>query len=154
MSLGYNLSDVILPDLNGTEDRDNVQVLLGELRLNSGSVPTYATLDGSPARDSGNPLFDGNPATDARGFPRVASGRIDIGAYEHAPATGLRILSISASDTRVFIFVANTQPGSELTVEASPDLKIWIPQVAIRFGNILTVDRIGAQMQFRVRADQ
>lgn len=52
------------------------------------AVRTHYLLPGSAAIDEGNPGFGGSPATDQRGFSRVADGdgdgvsRIDIGALE------------------------------------------------------------------------
>ncbi len=59
-----------------------IDPLLGTLRLNGGSTPTLALLGGSPARDAGDPLFNGYGLTDQRGYPRVVNGRVDIGAVE------------------------------------------------------------------------
>lgn len=49
-----------------------------------GGALVRAPLAGSPAINAGNPAFSGTPANDQRGagFPRVAGGRIDIGAVE------------------------------------------------------------------------
>lgn len=58
--------------------------LLGPLRHNGGLTPTMALLAGSPARDVGDPGFDGTGLSDQRGAPRVIYGRVDIGAVEAA----------------------------------------------------------------------
>jgi hypothetical protein len=47
-----------------------------------GPTPTMALLPGSPALDAGDPGFATPGATDQRGLPRVADGRLDIGAFE------------------------------------------------------------------------
>jgi hypothetical protein len=53
------------------------------LTNNGGSVATIALIPGSPAIDAGDPNFNVNSLYyDARGYQRVANGRIDIGAYE------------------------------------------------------------------------
>jgi predicted outer membrane repeat protein len=51
---------------------------------NGGPTATIALLAGSPAINAGDPNFDGTGKTDQRGegFPRVRSGRVDIGAFE------------------------------------------------------------------------
>jgi hypothetical protein len=41
-----------------------------------------ALLAGSPALDAGDPAATDLPFFDQRGKPRVAHGRVDIGAYE------------------------------------------------------------------------
>jgi hypothetical protein len=95
---GYNLSsDAAGGDgttgpggfLNATGDQRNTDPLLGLLQDNGGPTFTHALLVGSPAINAGDPNFDPNSFTppllyDQRGsgFPRVANGRIDIGAFE------------------------------------------------------------------------
>ncbi len=64
-----------------------VDPLLGPLADNGGPTQTMALLPGSPAIDAGSNALavdsDGNPlTTDQRGCPRIANGRVDIGAYE------------------------------------------------------------------------
>ncbi len=60
-------------------------LLLGPLQDNGGPTWTHALLTGSPAIGAGDPSFTPPPDFDQRGpgFPRVASGRIDIGAFEY-----------------------------------------------------------------------
>jgi len=61
-----------------------IDPLLAGLADNGGSTLTHALLPGSPAIDAGDPLIANPPEFDQRGvgFPRVAGGRIDIGAFE------------------------------------------------------------------------
>jgi hypothetical protein len=66
--------------------------LLRPLQDNGGPTFTHALLAGSPAINTGDPSFDPNAFDppllyDQRGsgFPRVANGRIDIGAFEVQP---------------------------------------------------------------------
>jgi hypothetical protein len=59
-------------------DTDPLLDLLGN---NGGPTLTHALLFGSPAINAGN--NDGAPVADQRGYPRIASGTIDIGAYEY-----------------------------------------------------------------------
>jgi hypothetical protein len=66
---------------------------VGVLGSNGGPTQTVPLLAGSPAIDQGtnaaitNPPFSGPPFTDQRGdgFPRIANGTVDIGAYEVPP---------------------------------------------------------------------
>ncbi len=66
---------------------------LGALANNGGPTLTYALLAGSVAINAGDPLFMSPPDFDQRGFgfPRVADGRLDIGAYESSPSASLTI---------------------------------------------------------------
>ena len=91
---GYNLdSDGTCAFSSGTSISGTVatpiDAKLGALTNNGGVLPTHALLTGSPALNAGSPLFS-NPDLpfDQRGsgFPRVTSGRIDIGAFEYQPA--------------------------------------------------------------------
>ncbi len=80
------------PDANGNIVGSNlapVDPLLGALANYGGPTLTMELQPGSPAVDSGDPLFGGGPAFDQRGTPwlRVYNGRIDMGAVEQQPAT-------------------------------------------------------------------
>jgi len=84
ISLGYNLSsDDGGGFLTATGDQINTDPMLGPLQDNGGPTFTCALLPGSPAINAGDPNFT-PPDFDQRGpgFPRVAYGRIDIGAFE------------------------------------------------------------------------
>jgi CSLREA domain-containing protein len=90
---GYNLSDDDGAGLlKGPGDRTNLNPLLGSLQDNGGPTLTHALLSNSPALNAGNPAFT-SADFDQRGpgFPRVQSGRLDIGAYE----SGQNLLSVS-----------------------------------------------------------
>jgi len=85
--------------------------VLGPLQDNGGPTFTHALLVGSPAIDAGDPNFDPNSftpplTTDQRGsgFPRVANGRIDIGAFEvQTPSYSAQVQQpINADGTSVF----------------------------------------------------
>jgi Big-like domain-containing protein len=74
--------------LSGTTDNP-LDPQLGSLANNGGPTMTHALLEGSPARDKGNNAFavdaNGNALQfDQRGigFPRIAGGTVDIGAFE------------------------------------------------------------------------
>src|SRR6185503_511846 len=89
-SQGYNLIQnltgcTIVGTTTGNIIGQNPQI--GPLRDNGGATLTHALLNGSPAIDSGNPAgckdSQGHAlTTDQRGYPRAASRRCDIGAYE------------------------------------------------------------------------
>lgn len=85
-SHGYNISsDNGGGFLTGPGDQINTDPLLGPLQNNGGPTSTHALLPGSLAIDTGDPNFTPPPFTDQRGFPRVASGRIDKGSFEVQP---------------------------------------------------------------------
>lgn len=86
-SSGYNLIGdatgcagfaVVTGDLTGQDP------LLAALADNGGPTRTHALASGSPALNAGDPGYAGPLAYDQRGagFPRVAGGRIDVGAFE------------------------------------------------------------------------
>ena len=100
-SQGYNLSsdaasgdNTITPGglLNAAGDIRNTNPMLGPLQNNGGPTATHVLLKNSPAINHGDPNFNPysfNPPLvyDQRGpgFPRAASGRVDIGAFEAGP---------------------------------------------------------------------
>ncbi len=80
-SLGHNLigssgggSGYAVTDLVDT------QALIAPLQDNGGPTLTHRLLAASPALDAGD--NSGAPATDQRGFSRIVSANIDIGAFE------------------------------------------------------------------------
>jgi hypothetical protein len=80
-SLGYNLSsDDGGGYLTATGDQINTDPRLGPLQDNGGPIFTHLPASDSPAINGGDPTL----GMDQRGagFPRVVSGRIDIGAVE------------------------------------------------------------------------
>jgi hypothetical protein len=85
ISFGYNL--IQAPGgvtFSGTTAGNiyGVDAKLGPLANNGGPTQTMALLAGSQAIDAGDPNLTGLPSTDQRGLPRLAHGRIDIGAFE------------------------------------------------------------------------
>ena len=85
ISRGFNLDsdgscnlDRSLGDLPTTDPK------LGSLQDNGGPTKTHGLLIDSPAVNAGDPGFSSPPRFDQRGsgFPRVAHGRLDMGAYE------------------------------------------------------------------------
>jgi hypothetical protein len=105
-SLGYNLSnDGGGGFLTATGDQINTNPMLGSLQDNGGPTFTHALLSDSPAINMGDPSFTPPPDYDQRGpgYPRVANGRIDIGAFEVQPAYAAQIQQpINADGTSVF----------------------------------------------------
>ena len=75
-----------------------INARLGALRNNGGPTLTHVPLGGSPAVDAGDPLFNGFGLTDQRGSPRVANGRIDIGAVEGCLRTFYSFDNFTATD--------------------------------------------------------
>ncbi|HKO54822.1 MAG TPA: Calx-beta domain-containing protein [Thermoanaerobaculia bacterium] len=63
-------------------DITGVDPQLGPLQNNGGPTMTMLLALSSPAVNSGDPAFAPPPTTDQRGLPRVAGGRIDMGALE------------------------------------------------------------------------
>jgi len=74
---------------DGTDSTALASILNTTLAANGGPTLTHALLAGSPAINTGDPLFAEPPNEDQRGtgFPRVQFGRIDVGAYEFDDAT-------------------------------------------------------------------
>jgi hypothetical protein len=86
-SLGYNL--IRTPSgatITGktTGNLSGVDPQLAPLQSNGGLTPTRMPLPTSPLANAGDPAATTIPATDQRGagFPRIAGGRVDIGAAE------------------------------------------------------------------------
>ncbi len=127
------------PDIHGTIHTDEGHNLLGTAlsgttsgpgnvfsntpRLTSlgyygGPTETMALLPGSPALLNGNPSATGLPTTDERGFPRVVSSKVDIGAFQ----------------TQAQPFVVNTTNDTASGTEPSGDLSL---RDAIHLANAL-----------------
>ena len=84
-SLGYNLFGVVGGfTLNGTSSGNllGFDPRLVPLADNGGPTMTHALYRDSPALNNGDRLFSSPPHIDQRGQPRVAQGKIDIGAFE------------------------------------------------------------------------
>jgi predicted outer membrane repeat protein len=131
-SLGYNLADDASLALAGPGDQNNVATLsttLGPLADNSGPTLTHALLPGSPAIDAGDPAFDGSSLPfDQRGtgFPRVANGRVDIGAFEFQPTCDTPVATITgpASGSVYAVGTPVTFTGT-FTGESGPHTAVW-----------------------------
>lgn len=101
---GFNLSsDAAGGLLNGLGDILNRDPLLGPLQNNGGPTMTQALLPNSPAINSGSPNFTPYALVpplfaDQRGKPRVANGRIDIGAYESSFGQNINPPKVKVTD--------------------------------------------------------
>lgn len=82
-SLLENIAGAALVDSGGNLTGQDPQ--LGALANNAGPTQTHRLASTSPALNAGNPAFAPPPASDQRGQPRVAGGRIDLGAVELQP---------------------------------------------------------------------
>lgn len=83
---------------------------LAALANNGGPTQTRLPAATSPAVNAGNAAFAPPPATDQRGLPRVANGRIDIGSVERAPNGGTVQFTLASAT------VAETAGSVTLTV--------------------------------------
>ena len=93
---GFVVSDIV-----------DTNAMLGPLQNNGGQMKTHALLPGSPAIDAGNNA--GAPVFDQRGFPRIVSGTIDLGAYEaELPAPVILVDGLQPLDN--YILVTNGAP--------------------------------------------
>ena len=68
--------------LVGANNRVGVDPLLGPLANNGGLTATHRPQSGSPVIDAGNPAIPSPPATDQRGFARIAGAAVDLGSVE------------------------------------------------------------------------
>jgi parallel beta-helix repeat protein len=85
---------------------------LGPLANNGGPTQTHLPAGTSPAVNAGDPAFAPPPATDQRGFDRVAGGRIDIGAVEVNPGTiQLTVAAASVAENAGTVTITATRTG-------------------------------------------
>jgi hypothetical protein len=91
-SLIENQGTATVNDLGGTIFNQDPQ--LGPLANHGGPTQTQRPALTSPAVDHGDPAFAPPPATDQRGFPRVADGRLDIGAVEITPGVDFDVAAV------------------------------------------------------------
>ena len=123
-SLGYNLSsDSGSGFLTATGDQINTNPILGPLQDNGGLTLTHALLTGSPAINTGDPNFTPPPLYDQRGpgYPRVFSGRIDIGSFELQPIGTMRIVT-TTDDSGIGSLrdvIATAQAGDTIQFDAT-----------------------------------
>ena len=109
-SLGYNLSSDATANLTAASDLSNTNPLLGPLTDNGGPTWTHALLIGSPAINAGTNAPADPPPTDQRGsgYPRLAAGTQDIGAFE-APLTVTNLADSGPGSLRQAL--TNVSPG-------------------------------------------
>ncbi len=82
------IEDPDIANINDLTPADNIfgqDPSLGALQNNGGPTETQKPASTSPAVNAGDPAFTPPPASDQRGLPRVAGGRIDMGAVELQP---------------------------------------------------------------------
>ena len=96
---------------------------LGPLADNGGSTLTHALLSGSPAINAGDNT--GAPATDQRGWPRIACGTTDIGAFEWQYCDQVTITTIAMLPGPECSLRGTVVPGSNFRLETSTDLVHW-----------------------------
>jgi hypothetical protein len=95
---------------------------VGPLADNGGPTWTHVLLTGSPAVDAGDNT--NAPASDQRGFPRVACGLIDIGAFE-AQFCQPRIRSIQVAEGGICWLQFNGLADATYTLLGSTNLVYW-----------------------------
>jgi hypothetical protein len=105
---------------------------LGPLADNGGPTPTHMLLNSSPAIDAGDNT--GLPATDQRGYPRIADGDgdgsavVDLGAVEiglfRLRTFPQSIASIQLNGFELFLI---GESNRLYVTEFSPDLTTWTP---------------------------
>lgn len=100
-----------LSDLGGNIIGQDPQ--LGPLQNNGGPTQTHLPAAGSPAINAGDASFSPPPATDQRGNPRVAQGRIDIGSVEVAASTiQLTASAYAVNENGITVTITATRTGS------------------------------------------
>lgn len=81
---------------------------------------TFLPACDSPVIDAGDPAFTPPPATDERGFPRVAGAEIDMGAVEVQPSTvSLSVVAQSVNENGGTATVTATRTGFDNAVSVS-----------------------------------
>ncbi|MBE9104744.1 DUF4347 domain-containing protein [Nostoc cf. edaphicum LEGE 07299] len=127
----YNLIGKITGKISGTlgtgTDIINPNPGLKPLGDYGGSTQTHALYFNSPARNAGNPVYNGGLTTDQRGtgFNRIESGRIDIGAFEYV----LPKVSFGAATYNTTEDSTATTVTISVTLNASPETAVTIPIV-------------------------
>ncbi|MDZ7965331.1 MAG: Calx-beta domain-containing protein [Nostoc sp. DedSLP03] len=92
-----------------------------------GSTQTHALYFSSPARNAGDPAYNGGLTTDQRGtdFNRIESGRIDIGAFEYV----LPKVNFGAATYNTTEDSTATTVTISVTLDASPETAVTVPIV-------------------------
>ena len=99
---------------NGNLQRSAASVLDTVLRDNGGPTPTHSLVSNSPAINRGDAAYAGDTGLvlDQRGGPRVAGGRVDIGAVE----SGSTVVAGSASTYHATLASGLSNPSLEPAV--------------------------------------
>ncbi|MEH2173468.1 Calx-beta domain-containing protein [Nostoc sp.] len=127
----YNLIGKITGKSSGTlgtgTDIINPNPGLKPLGDYGGSTQTHALYFNSPARNAGNPAYNGGLTTDQRGtdFNRIESGRIDIGAFEYV----LPKVNFGAATYNTTEDSTATTVTISVTLDASPETAVTVPIV-------------------------
>ncbi|MBN3875043.1 Calx-beta domain-containing protein [Nostoc sp. JL23] len=127
----YNLIGKIAGKISGTlgtgTDIINPNPGLKPLGDYGGSTQTHALYFNSPARNAGDPAYNGGLTTDQRGtdFNRIESSRIDIGAFEYV----LPKVSFGAATYNTTEDSTATTVTISVTLDASPETAVTIPIV-------------------------
>ena len=142
---GSGVSPIASSNLIGTT-ANPLNPMLGPLVNNGGPTQTMALLPGSPAIDAGSNALavdaSGNPlTTDQRGvgFPRVANGTVDIGAYEFSLSQTISFGSLKGQTYGVAPITLTATDTSGLPVSYSV-----ISGPATLAGSVLTVTGAGS----------
>jgi hypothetical protein len=82
ITANYSLIETPTETMSGANNLTNVDPQLGPLQDNGGLTLTHAPAATSPVINAGDPACATCPATDLRGEPRIAGGRVDMGSVE------------------------------------------------------------------------
>lgn len=110
-SLIENPGDVAL---TGSHNLIGADPLLGPLASNGGPTLTHLPLPGSPVIDAGDPAIPSPPATDQRGFSRIAGAAVDLGSVE----TGQAPIDVPALSTLGLALLALLLGAAGLRIQA------------------------------------
>ena len=111
--------------MNG--DLLNVDALLGPLAQNGGPHPDLCPAAVEPGHQRRRRR--GAPATDQRGFPRIACGSVDIGAFEFqdCESVGIRgITSLTFQPGHGSVMSCIGPPGPGCVLQISTNLVDWL----------------------------
>ncbi|MEH2283289.1 MAG: Calx-beta domain-containing protein [Nostoc sp.] len=125
----YNLIGQIAGKSSGTlgtgTDIINPNPGLKPLGNYGGSTQTQALDFNSPARNAGNPTYNGGLTTDQRGtgFNRLENGRLDIGAFEYVlPKVSFAAATYNTTENSTATIVTIS-----VTLDASPETAVTAP---------------------------